>query len=186
MGKSIDDYDIERYDPAREESRRARRAPQAIDNGGAVTVDPWLDRLTFILDQAIRVPGTNIRFGLDPIISLLLPAFGDSISTLMSIYIVIVSVRYGLPKSVIARMVFNIGADFLIGSVPLVGDLFDFAWKANKKNLNLLNRHALGEGRSKWSDWGWLFLLIGVLGLVVLGLLAVLIYAVRLAGLQMF
>jgi hypothetical protein len=183
MGKSIDDYDIERYDPTREDSRRARRAPQVIDSDGAVTVDPWLDRLTFILDQAIRVPGTNIRFGLDPIISLLLPAFGDSISTLMSVYIVIVSVRYGLPKGVIARMVFNIGADFLIGTVPLVGDLFDFAWKANKKNLNLLNRHALGEGRSKWSDWGWLFLLIGTLGAVVIGLLAVMIYAIRSTGL---
>jgi hypothetical protein len=186
MGKSIDNYEIEGYNPSQAKSRLARKGPQVIDDNGAVSVDPWLDRLTFLLDQAIRVPGTNFRFGLDPIISLLLPAFGDSIAALMSVYIVIVSVRYGLPKGVIARMVFNIGADFLIGSVPLFGDLFDFAWKANKKNMQLLNRHALGEGRSKWSDWGWLFLLIGSLGLVVIGLLAVLIYAVRLAGLQMF
>lgn len=185
MGRSINRKVIDRIDTAYVEAGK-QRSKSASKRDQTASIDPGLDRLSFLLDQAIRIPGTDIRFGLDPIISLLLPAFGDSISAIMSAYIVIASVRYGLPKGVIGRMVFNIGLDFLIGSIPLIGDMFDFAWKANSKNMKLLNRHALGEGRSKWSDWGWLFLLIGFLGLFVAGLLAVLILAVRAAGIQFF
>ncbi|HWP45314.1 MAG TPA: DUF4112 domain-containing protein [Blastocatellia bacterium] len=166
------------------------RKGQAPSSGAAIddraSIDPALDKISFILDQAIRIPGTDIRFGIDPIISLLLPAFGDAVSALLSLYIVFASVRYGLPKIVTARMIFNIGVDMLIGSVPLIGDLFDFAWKANQKNMRLLNRHARGEGRARWSDWGWLLLLVGVLGLTITGLVLLAFYAVRSTGLQLF
>ncbi|MCI0488129.1 MAG: DUF4112 domain-containing protein [Blastocatellia bacterium] len=148
-------------------------------------VDKRLERLAFILDQAIRIPGTNIRFGLDPIISMLAPVVGDSITTLLSVYIVIASIRYGLPKGVIARMVFNVAVDYLIGTVPAVGDLFDFAWKANSRNMKLLERHASGDGQSKWSDWAWLFLLLGGLGILILGLLAVILFALQAAGIEL-
>jgi hypothetical protein len=160
MAKTIKNTGLNHGSPLLTRSRDSRKAEARSDTG--VSIDPGLDRLSYILDQAIRIPGTNIRFGLDPIISLLVPAFGDSVAALMSVYIVFVSVRYGLPKGVIARMVFNIGVDYLIGSVPLIGDLFDFAWKANNKNMTLLHRHARGAGESKWSDWGWLFLLVGL------------------------
>ena len=148
-------------------------------------VDENLERLSFILDRAIRIPGTNIRFGLDPIISMIAPVVGDSITTLLSVYIVVASIRYGLPKGVIAQMVFNVAVDYLIGTVPAVGDLFDFAWKANSRNMKLLERHAAGEGKSKWSDWAWLFILLGGLGVLIFGMLAVLIFILHAAGVNL-
>jgi uncharacterized protein DUF4112 len=165
---------------------RARRLRLAPDDHRNAAIDPGLERLAHLLDQAFRVPGTNIRFGLDPIISLFGPWVGDSLTTILSAYIVLVSVRYGLPKVVIARMVFNLAVDYLVGTVPFVGDLFDFAWKANKKNMRLLERHAAGRGRSKWSDWGWVILLLGGLGLLIFGLLALIFYALKLTGLGPF
>ena len=154
--------------------------------GKKVIIDKNLETLSFILDQAIRIPGTNIRFGLDPIISMLAPVAGDAVSALLSVYIVIASVRYGLPKGVIARMVFNVGVDYLIGTVPAAGDLFDFAWKANKKNVELLDRHASGKGESKWSDWAWLFFLLGGFALVIFGLLALFIFLLHMSGIELF
>jgi hypothetical protein len=155
---------------------------QRLDEIARAPVDPTLDRISFILDKAIRVPGTNIRFGLDPIISFLLPAAGDVVSSLVSAYIVLSSVRYGLPKIVIARMVFNVGLDYLTGTIPLIGDLFDFAWKANDKNMKLLNRHAAGAGQSKWSDWAWVLVLLGGLGFMLFGILALIYLAFRSFG----
>lgn len=133
------------------------------------TVDPGLARLSYILDQFFRIPGTAIRFGLDPIIGFLLPGAGDALTAILSAYIVIASMRYGLPKIVIGRMVFNVAADYLLGSIPLVGDAFDFAFNANEKNLGLLNRHASGQHRVSFGDWAWLVILLAILGGLVLG-----------------
>jgi hypothetical protein len=166
-----------------ESGNRALSSSRRADISPNVPIDKHLDRLSFILDKAIKVPGTDIRFGLDPIISFFFPVAGDTVATLMSAYIVLVSVRYGLPKSIIARMVYNVGVDYAIGSVPLLGDLFDFTWKSNDKNMRLLNKHATGEGKSLWSDWVWVLVLLGLLGLVALGILVFLIYAVSKSGL---
>ncbi|HXG67602.1 MAG TPA: DUF4112 domain-containing protein, partial [Blastocatellia bacterium] len=152
------------------------RLPQSDRTG---IVDRGLDRLSFLLDRAIRIPGTNIRFGLDPIIGLLLPAAGDFVAAGLSAYIVLAAVRYGLPKVVIGRMVFNVGMDYLIGTIPLIGELFDFAWKANTKNMELLQRHAAGSGRATFSDWLWVFFLLGILGVFMAGLLALAVLALR-------
>jgi hypothetical protein len=130
--------------------------------GPRKVVDEGLEKLTYYLDQFFRIPGTKIRFGLDPIIGFLFPVAGDTLSTFMSIYIVLRSIRYGLPKIVIGRMMFNVAIDYLIGSISFVGDLFDFAFKANNKNLKLLERFATGEGRAHWTDWLWVFMLIGL------------------------
>lgn len=142
-------------------------------------VDRGLDRLSFLLDKAIRIPGTNIRFGLDPILGLLLPQAGDVVTAGLSAYIVLAAVRYGLPKVVIGRMVFNVAMDYLIGSVPLIGEIFDFAWRANTRNMALLNRHATGSGRATFSDWLWVIFLLGGLGIFIVGLLALVILALR-------
>ncbi len=147
-------------------------------------VDKGLDRISNILDQAIRIPGTNIRIGLDPIIGFIAPFAGDSITALMSVYIVIASIRYGLPKGVIARMVFNIGVDYALGSIPVIGDIFDFAWKANTMNMKLLNKYGSGDRRSSWSDWAWLFILLGALGALIFGLVAITIYAIHAVGMK--
>ena len=96
--------------------------------------------LARVLDTAIRIPGTNIRFGLDPIIGLV-PGLGDVASAVLSGYIVLSGIRLGASRSVIARMIGNIAIDTLAGSVPIIGDLFDASWKSNEKNVALLERH---------------------------------------------
>lgn len=134
-------------------------------------VDQQLEKISHVLDQAFRIPGTDIRFGLDPIIGFLLPVAGDSINALLSIYIVLKSISYGIPKVVIGRMIFNVALDYVVGSIPFVGDLLDFGFKANKKNVDLLNRFATGEGRAHWTDWLWVFILLLPLVAVVVGCL---------------
>jgi hypothetical protein len=145
-------------------------------------IDQHLERITLVMDKSIRIPGTGITFGLDPVIGLLFPVAGDAIGAIVSAYIVLVSVRYGLPKIVIARMVFNIAADFVVGSIPLVGDAADFVWKVNTRNLRLLNKYASGKRGSFWSDWAWVFLLFGALFLLMFGALALIYYAIKSTG----
>ena len=161
----------------------AERVP--LQRTGNPPIDKHLDKLSYYLDDLIRVPGTNIRFGLDPIISFLFPVAGDTIASLMSAYIVLVSIRYGLPKSVITRMVFNIGADYAIGSIPFVGDIFDFAWKANDKNMKLLNRHARGEGKSTLGDWVWVLVLLAALMAIIAAVIGFMLYAVSSIGVRL-
>lgn len=161
-------------------SKPQRLDHQALENrtafsGGTpvatVEIDPRMERITALMDRAIRIPGTNLRVGLDPILGLVLPQIGDAIGALISGYLILESVRYGLPKGVIARMIFNLGLDYAMGAIPLIGDLTDFAWKANDKNLKLLKLHARGEGRSFWSDWGWAIILLALLGGLIAGLI---------------
>jgi hypothetical protein len=90
-----------------------------------------------ILDDSIRVPGTSYRVGLDPILGIA-PAAGDLISGALSMYIVLESARLGVSYLTLVRMLGNISLDIVGGSIPLVGDLFDAAWKANKRNFELV------------------------------------------------
>lgn len=145
-------------------------------------IDQHLERIALLMDKSIRVPGTDITFGLDPIIGFFFPVAGDAIGAIVSAYIVIVSVRYGLPKIVVARMVFNIAADFLVGSIPFVGDAADFVWKVNTRNLRLLNKYASGKRGSFWSDWAWVFVLLGVLFLLIVGGMVLIYYAIKSTG----
>lgn len=93
-----------------------------------------------VLDNAVRVPGTDIRFGLDPILGLV-PGLGDVTGAAASAYTILLASRLGAPASVILRMVLNVGIDTLIGVVPMLGDLFDFGWKSNTRNVALLERY---------------------------------------------
>lgn len=97
----------------------------------------WLARL---LDEALRVPGTPIRVGLDGLIGLV-PGVGDALTAFLSLYIVQQATRFGVPRATLARMLANVAIDFLGGTVPLLGDLFDVAWKANRMNVDLLDAH---------------------------------------------
>ena len=130
--------------------------------------DAGLEKIGYVLDQMFRVPGTNMRFGLDPIIGFLFPGAGDTVTTLIGVYVLLRSIQYGLPKLVVGRMVFNIAIDYLVGSIPLIGDMFDFAFKSNKKNIALLNRFAAGKGKANWTDWLWVFILLGAFGAVIM------------------
>ena len=120
------------------------------------------------LDGLFRSPGTGWRFGLDALIGLI-PNVGDTITSLASFYILIAGVRYGVPKITLLRMAFNIGLDYAIGSIPFIGDAFDFFWKANKQNMDLIRERATGKGKGTTSDYIFIFALIGLLILLLIG-----------------
>jgi hypothetical protein len=105
-----------------------------------------LRALARLMDSAIAIPGTNIRLGLDSVIGLV-PGVGDLAGAAMSGYIVLASARLGAPAPVLIRMVANVAVDGIVGSVPLLGDLFDVGYRANIRNTDLLDRH-LAEPRA--------------------------------------
>jgi hypothetical protein len=150
-------------------------------SSSSTDVDPRLARLVYVLDQALRIPGTRLRIGLDPILGLL-PGGGDALGALLSAAVVLLAVRHGLPRIVVARMVFNVAVDFVVGIIPILGDLFDAAWKANSRNLRLLERHATGQRRPAWRDWLWVWGLLAALGLLVAAVTVLAVLAIRAAG----
>jgi hypothetical protein len=127
--------------------------------------DRTLHGLEILLDEAFRVPGTKIRFGLDGIIGLV-PGLGDVLAGLLSLVIPLAAWVRGVPYVTLARMAANLGIGVLVGTIPIFGDIFDIAWKANRRNYRLLQRH-LGEPRQHtWRDWSFLLLLLTGLALV--------------------
>ncbi|MCA1578614.1 MAG: DUF4112 domain-containing protein [Acidobacteria bacterium] len=134
-------------------------------------VETSLERLGWLMDDLFRVPVLGWRFGLDALIGLI-PGFGDTATSLVSFYILASAVRYRVPKVTLARMGLNIALDYIAGSLPVVGDLVDAAWKSNHKNLDLLKKRATvssEEARSgRVSDW----LFVGgiMLGLIALAI----------------
>ncbi len=108
-----------------------------------------LRRLAWLLDNSIPLPG-GYRIGLDGLIGLV-PGIGDAAGALVSSYMVVEAGRLGASKALLLRMAFNVLLETLIGTVPVAGDLFDFAYKANLRNLHLLEAHArdpVGQRRS--------------------------------------
>jgi hypothetical protein len=110
-----------------------------------------IDALATLLDTAFVIPGTEIRFGLDAVIGLV-PGIGDAITTAMSLFIVNEARALGAPSLLIARMIANVMLDGLVGAVPLVGDAFDVAFRANRRNMDLLRAH-LGKTERHRDDW---------------------------------
>ena len=94
--------------------------------------------LATLLDDAIAIPGTKFRFGLDGIVGMFVPGAGDAITALGAGALLLLAVRRRVPTSVLLRMLLNIAIDACVGSVPILGDVFDFANKSNRKNLELL------------------------------------------------
>jgi len=121
-----------------------------------------LRRVARMLDSALPVPGTSFRFGLDPILGLV-PGLGDLVSPLFALGTLWHARDLGVPRVVQLRMIFNVAIDTLTGFVPLIGDLFDFAWKANNMNLALLERHAYEEHAPSRADWAFVALCVALL-----------------------
>src|SRR5882724_9176096 len=142
-------------------ARHTRRDP--------VEVEKSLDQLSFLMDGLFRIPGVGWRFGLDAMIGLV-PGIGDTATTVVSIYILTAAVRYRVPKITLLRMGLNIGIDYVLGSFPVVGDVFDAWWKSNHMNVDLLRRRArvtASEAKhGRLSDW----LFVGVIILLLVGL----------------
>lgn len=110
---------------------------------GGQRAAPGVDRarlVAWLLDDAVGVPFTNRRVGLDALLGVL-PLGGDAVGSVLSLYVVLEGYRQGVRRSVLARMLGNVALDLLVGSVPVVGDAFDATWKANARNLDLLERH---------------------------------------------
>ena len=126
-----------------------------------------LRRVSRILDNAIAIPGTKISFGLDPILGLL-PGGGDTVTGGIAAYIVVEAAKMGIPREILWKMVGNILIDSFAGTVPVVGDIFDLGWKANIKNIELLEKH-LDIAQSNQSDRLFIFGLIILLTLIILG-----------------
>lgn len=97
-------------------------------------------RLVHLMDESFRIPILGRRFGWDAIIGLV-PFLGDAVGAAVGSYIVFRAWRLGVPRATVARMVGNVLVDFLIGDIPIIGDLFDFVFKSNRRNLELLERH---------------------------------------------
>jgi hypothetical protein len=129
--------------------------------------DENLDLLSHVLDDWFRVPGTSIRFGLDGIIGLV-PGLGDIIGGLASTVIVVAAWVRGVPYITLLRMVVNIGIEVLLGTIPLLGDAFDIAWKANRRNYALIVRHLEQSRRQTWRDWVFLMLIAVTLAAIFL------------------
>ncbi|HKQ51783.1 MAG TPA: DUF4112 domain-containing protein [Pyrinomonadaceae bacterium] len=143
---------------------RAARKPEKVE------VERSLDRLSNLLDGLFRIPGTSWRFGLDAIVGLI-PGVGDTLTSLASFYILAAGVRYRVPKVTLLRMGINIGIDYVVGVIPFVGDLFDFVWKSNEMNMELIRKRATvsaAEAKAgRKSDW----IFVGVIILVLVALL---------------
>jgi len=131
-----------------------------------------LRRWARIFDSAFRIPGTNVRFGIDPILGLV-PGVGDLASPVLSLFMIWQGTRMRVPKIVLARMVFNAIIDGLSGVVPVVGDLFDFGWKATEWNLALLERHAMPGQRA--TSFDYLFVILCCVVIVGVALLPILL-----------
>jgi hypothetical protein len=131
-----------------------RAAGFAFDTQSSMSREARIARigaLATLLDSAILIPGTDIRFGLDALIGLV-PGIGDAVTTALGLYIVNEARALGAPRLLIARMVANVALDGVVGAVPLVGDAFDVAFRANRRNMKLLRDHLdRTEGRRDWT-----------------------------------
>jgi len=120
-----------------------------------------------LFDSAFRVPGTPITFGIDPLIGLI-PGIGDLASPVLTVAILWQAARLRVPKVVLARMVLNAIIDAVGGAVPVVGDLFDFGWKATEWNMTLLERHALPGRPATSGDHLFVILCVGAVAVAAL------------------
>jgi hypothetical protein len=135
----------------------------------------WVARL---LDDLVSIPGTNIRVGLDPVMGLI-PVVGDLVAAVVGAWIVLEASRFRVPGIVLVRMVLNTFVDFVVGLVPLLGDVLDFGFKGNRMNLELFHRYALDPGEDTSGHWAFLLGLVAILvGLAWLGL----VLAARMLG----
>jgi hypothetical protein len=166
------------------------RAASTLDPKRSVrpeVIAPGLERLAWLMDRAIRIPGTNVRVGLDAILGLL-PVGGDVLTGLVQAGLALYIIgRYNVPRAVAARMAANVLLDIGLGSIPVVGDLFDAVFKANTRNLQLLQQvqehHRRGEPVPSGPSVRWLIGLGVALGaalvLVLVGFIALIVWVTR-------
>jgi hypothetical protein len=138
-----------------------------------------LRRLGYLLDNAIPIPGTRFRIGWETVVGLV-PGIGDLVGGGFSAWIILQAARIGAPPSLLARMGWNLLVDLAVGAVPLLGDLFDAGFKANLRNLALLERHVQGPVASRRASRRFVAVLAVLLALLLLGAVALAVLLVQL------
>ena len=127
----------------------------------------WLARfLADLLDQRFTIPGTSIRIGLDPIVSLI-PGIGDLLANLTGSLIVVIAAQLGVPKIVLTRMAINVAINTVLGAIPIFGDVISIWYRSNVKNVELLERYA-GRQSKRAESKDWLFVIALIVGLLLL------------------
>lgn len=147
-----------------------------------------LRQLAHFLDTAVRIPGTNIRLGFDALVGLI-PGVGDMTMGMAGLFIVTSAARMGIPAPVLARMVLNIAIDSAVGVIPLLGDIFDVGWKANTRNVALVEKYMMApeherrrtERVNRLQMIGLVVLLVTVMVLGIIGAIAVVRWLVQAA-----
>jgi Domain of unknown function (DUF4112) len=139
-----------------------------------------LQRLGYLLDNSIPIPGTRFRIGLEAIVGLV-PGVGDLVGGGFSAYIILQAARIGVPASLLARMGWNVAIDALVGAIPFLGDLFDAGFKANMRNLALLERQLQVPSQSRRASRRFVAVLAVLLVLVLVGAFALTVFLVQLA-----
>ncbi|GAB2714488.1 hypothetical protein GCM10011495_38580 [Hymenobacter frigidus] len=145
---------------------RSSPAPNSFDADERLR---WVARVARLMDSQFRLPGTRFRFGLDPLLGLI-PVAGDLSTLAVSGVLLLTMLRHGASGAVVVRMAFNILLDTVVGAIPILGNLFDFAYKSNERNVALLRRH-YAEGHHQGSGKGLVALLL-LFFLMVFGLVA--------------
>ena len=150
-----------------------RRAP-----GNENITDEQLDNLAGLLDDIFRVPGTNIRFGLDALLGII-PGLGDLLTGVASMLMIYAAWERGAPRGTVGRMLANIAIDSAVGSIPIAGDLFDVAWKSNRKNYEILMRSRVESRKQNVKDWAFLILAIAAVTVLVAAPFVLLFLVIR-------
>ena len=130
---------------------------------GELAAPAWAERWVRFLADGLVVPGTKYRIGFDGLAGMLIPGAGDALGASGALSLFWLAVQRGVPRIVLVRMALNVAIDALVGAVPIVGDLFDFAWKANRRNLRLIERAQLGQRARSTFD----YVVVGLLGLLI-------------------
>jgi hypothetical protein len=138
-----------------------------VPTSGNAAAPDWAERMVRFLDDGFTVPGTKFRVGFDAILGLV-PGVGDVVTTASSVALLWVAWKRELPYPVMARMVGNLAVDAIVGAVPILGDLFDLVFKANRRNLDLIEQHSGGKRNVTRSARVFLVLLaVGVIAILV-------------------
>ena len=133
-------------------------------------LEPLFRWLALVMDNFLKFPGTNFRFGLDPLMGLI-PGLGDTGSTIISAMALLAAARRGLPKILLARMSLNILINEFVGIIPIAGDAFSFWFKSNARNYELLKRHTGSARSSTTSDWVFVaFVLLALVAILLVSL----------------
>lgn len=142
-------------------------------------VKSQLDQVAWLLDNAFRIPGLGWRFGVEALIGLI-PGAGDIVTGLIGVILLFRALQFKLPAIVILRMILNSLLDITIGAIPFIGDLFDFVWKSNTRNMALFRQYAEEPATSTTRHWLFIGAVLGGFGLLIAGIIFAFLYFIHL------